>query len=81
MAFQRQRGKTRLVSLNNLTEWPQLAEVTLNGLAGKTPVVVSGTVEEAPEVLSDHYQVELPPYSYIWLLFDDSPPTNQPPRN
>ena len=81
MAFQRQRGNTRVVSLNNLTGWPQLAEVTLVGLAGQTPVVLSGSVEEAPEVLSDQYQVELPPYGYMWLLFDDSPRGTQPPRN
>ena len=31
MAFQRQLGNARVVSLNNLTEWPQLARVTVPG--------------------------------------------------
>ena len=72
LSFQRQRGTTRLVSLNNLTEWPQIAEVSLAGLAGQIPIVLSGSVGGAPEVVSERYLVELPPYGYVWLLFDDS---------
>jgi len=81
MSFQRQRGNTRLISLNNMTPWPRLAEVTLTDLAGHVPVVLSGSVEESPEVLSDQFQVELPPYGYLWLLFDDSPPSTPTSRS
>jgi maltose alpha-D-glucosyltransferase/alpha-amylase len=64
-----------------MTPWPRLAEVTLTDLAGHVPVVLSGSVEESPEVLSDQYQVELPPYGYLWLLFDDSPPSTPTSRS
>jgi maltose alpha-D-glucosyltransferase/alpha-amylase len=81
MAFQRQLGNARVVSLNNLTEWPQLARVTVPGQTGRTPIVLSGSLSEAPEVVSDQYQVELPPYGYMWLLFDDKPQSTTPARN
>ena len=81
MAFQRQLGNARVVSLNNLTEWPQLARVTVPGPTGRTPIVLSGSLSEAPEVVSDQYQVELPPYGYMWLLFDDKPQSTTPARN
>ena len=73
MAFIREQGTTRVVCLNNLTAWPQLAEVALPGLEGRMPAVLSGSVPEAPEVIGEDYQIELPPYGYAWLLFADPP--------
>ena len=77
-AFARSQGTTRVLSFNNLTEWPQLAAVQLEGMEGRTPVVLSGSVGEAPEVISSTYQIELPPYGYVWLLFADPPPVAAP---
>ncbi|MDO5494473.1 MAG: maltose alpha-D-glucosyltransferase [bacterium] len=73
LAFSRVRGSTQVVCLNNLTGWPQLVDVKLPGLEGRMPAVISGSVPEAPEVISEDYQIELPPYGYVWLLFADPP--------
>ncbi|HHU39122.1 MAG TPA: maltose alpha-D-glucosyltransferase [Propionibacterium sp.] len=74
-AFERAQGSTRVLSFNNLTEWPQLVDVQLEGLVGRTPSVLSGSIGEAPEVIVDQYQLELPPFGYVWLLFSDPPAT------
>lgn len=73
LAFERVQGSTRVLCLNNLTAWPQLVEVNLPGLDGRTPAVLSGTIPEAPQVVGDSYRIELPPYGYAWLLFTDPP--------
>ena len=73
LAFERVQGSTRVLCLNNLTAWPQLVEVDLPGLDGRTPAVLSGTIPEAPQVVGDSYRIELPPYGYAWLLFTDPP--------
>jgi maltose alpha-D-glucosyltransferase / alpha-amylase len=80
MAFERCQGSTRVVCLNNLTGWPQLVELQLPGLTGRLPAVLSGSISEAPEVLGEDYQIELPPFGYVWLLFAD-PPTRDSARN
>ncbi|AQP44940.1 maltose alpha-D-glucosyltransferase [Tessaracoccus flavus] len=74
MAFERSQGSTRVICLNNLTAWPQLAVLELDGLHGRVPAVLSGSVGDAPEVVETNYRIELPPYGYMWLLFADPPP-------
>ncbi|HHW84413.1 MAG TPA: alpha-amylase, partial [Actinomycetales bacterium] len=80
MAFTRTRGSTKVVCLNNLTGWPQLAQVKLPKVEGRMPAVISGSIPEAPEVITEDYQIELPPYGYVWLLFAD-PPAVEAARN
>ena len=73
MAFERSQGSTRVICLNNLTAWPQLTTIQLEGLDGRAPAVLSGSLPEAPRVVGSDYQIELPPYGYVWLLFSDPP--------
>ncbi|WP_052459622.1 maltose alpha-D-glucosyltransferase [Tessaracoccus massiliensis] len=73
LAFERRQGSTRVVCVNNLTAWPQMAGFTLPGLEGQTPAVLSGSIPEAPQVIGQNYRIELPPYGYAWLLFTDPP--------
>ncbi|MBB1509316.1 maltose alpha-D-glucosyltransferase [Tessaracoccus sp. MC1756] len=72
-SFERRQGTNLVLCVNNLTAWPQMVEVELPGLDGRTPAVLSGTVPEAPQVIGDQYRIELPPYGYAWLLFKDVP--------
>ncbi|HJE52094.1 MAG TPA: maltose alpha-D-glucosyltransferase [Tessaracoccus flavescens] len=80
LAFSRNQGSTHVFCLNNLTAWPQLAEVKMAGFEGRVPAVLSGSIGEAPEVITEDYRIELPPYGYVWLLFSD-PPANDSARN
>jgi hypothetical protein len=70
-------GTDRILCVNNLSRFPQPAELDLSRFEGSTPIECMGGVTFAP-IKNDGYPMTLPPYGFFWFILHVPPPPGLP---
>ena len=66
LAYIREHGDQRLLIVNNLSQHPQAATLSLESYAGVAPIEVSGCAQ-FPTITAEPYHVTLGPHAFYWL--------------